>query len=239
MERIQKIIAQSGYCSRRKAEELILAGKVRVNGSVVTKLGTTADGNDIIEVEGYTIESKPEKVYVLLNKPRGVVTSTKDDKKRKVVTDLINIPTRIYPVGRLDYDTTGVLLLTNDGELTNELLHPSNHIEKVYVAKIKGILTPGHKKTLESGVVIDGVKTAPSKVKIKKIDKKANTSIVEIMIYEGRNHQVKNMFKALGYEVEKLRRDRVLFLTCDGLPTGEYRFLSIKEVKRLYNEIKK
>lgn len=239
MERIQKIIAQSGYCSRRKAEELIVAGKVRVNGNVVTKLGTTADGNDIIEVEGYTIESKPEKVYVLLNKPRGVVTSTKDDKKRKVVTDLINIPTRIYPVGRLDYDTTGVLLLTNDGELTNELLHPSNHIEKVYVAKIKGILTPGHKKTLESGVVIDGVKTAPSKVKIKKIDKKANTSIVEIMIYEGRNHQVKNMFKALGYEVEKLRRDRVLFLTCDGLPTGEYRFLSIKEVKRLYNEIKK
>lgn len=239
MERIQKIIAQSGYCSRRKAEELISAGKVKLNGKVVTKLGTTADGNDIIEVEGYTIESKQEKVYVLLNKPRGVVTSTKDDKHRKVVTDLINIPTRIYPVGRLDYDTTGVLLLTNDGELTNELLHPSNHIEKVYVAKIKGILTPGHKKTLESGVVIDGIKTAPSKVKIKKIDKKANTSIVEIMIYEGRNHQVKNMFKALGYDVEKLRRDRLLFLTCDGLPTGEYRFLSIKEVKRLYNEIKK
>ena len=229
MERLQKIIAQSGYCSRRKAEELITAGKVRVNGSVVTKLGTQADGNDIIEVEGFTIESKQEKVYVLLNKPRGVVTSTKDDKKRKVVTDLINIPTRIYPVGRLDYDTTGVLLLTNDGELTNELLHPSNHIEKVYVAKIKGILTPGHKKTLETGVVIDGIKTAPSKVKIKKIDKKSNTSIVEIMIYEGRNHQVKNMFKALGYEVEKLRRDRVLFLTCDGLPTGEYRFLSTKD----------
>jgi len=239
MERIQKIIAQSGYCSRRKAEELIQEGKVRLNGEIVTKLGTTAAGNDIIEVEGYTIENKQEKVYVLLNKPRGVVTSTKDDKHRKVVTDLINIPTRIYPVGRLDYDTTGVLLLTNDGELTNELLHPSNHIEKVYVAKIKGILTPGHKKTLESGVVIDGVKTAPSKVRIKKIDKKSNTSIVEIMIHEGRNHQVKNMFKALGYEVEKLRRDRLLFLTCDGLPTGEYRFLSIKEVKRLYNEIKK
>ena len=131
------------------------------------------------------------------------------------------------------------MLLTNDGELTNELLHPSNHIEKVYVAKIKGILTPGHKKTLESGVIIDGVKTAPSKVKIKKIDKKSNTSIVEIMIHEGRNHQVKNMFKELGYDVEKLRRDRMLFLTCDGIPTGEYRFLSIKEVKRLYNEIKK
>ena len=239
MERIQKIIAQAGYCSRRKAEELIVAGKVRVNGQVVTRLGTTAESNDVIEVEGFTIENKQEKVYVLLNKPRGVVTSTKDDIHRKVVTDLINIPTRIYPVGRLDYDTTGVLLLTNDGELTNELLHPSNNVEKVYVAKIKGILTPGHKKTLETGVVIDGLKTAPAKVKIKRVDKKANTSIIEIMIHEGRNHQIKNMFKVLGYDVEKLRRDRLLFLTCDGLPTGEYRFLSIKEVKRLYSEIKK
>ena len=239
MERIQKIIAQSGYCSRRKAEELIVAGKVKLNGENVTKLGTIADGNDTIEVDGYTINDKQEKVYVLLNKPRGVVTSTKDDKHRKVVTDLINIPTRIYPVGRLDYDTTGVLLLTNDGELTNELLHPSNHIEKVYIAKIKGILTPGHRKTLENGVIIDGIKTAPAKVKIKRIDKKNNTSVIEIMIHEGRNHQVKNMFKALGYEVDKLRRERLLFLTCDGLSTGEYRFLSIKEVKRLYNEIKK
>ena len=239
MERIQKIIAQSGYCSRRKAEELIVAGKVKLNGETVTKLGTIADGNDTIEVDGYTINDKQEKVYVLLNKPRGVVTSTKDDKHRKVVTDLINIPTRIYPVGRLDYDTTGVLLLTNDGELTNELLHPSNHIEKVYIAKIKGILTPGHRKTLENGVIIDGIKTASAKVKIKRIDKKNNTSVIEIMIHEGRNHQVKNMFKALGYEVDKLRRERLLFLTCDGLSTGEYRFLSIKEVKRLYNEIKK
>ena len=239
MERIQKIIAQSGHCSRRKAEELIVAGKVKLNGVTVTKLGTVADGNDTIEVDGYTINDKQEKVYVLLNKPRGVVTSTKDDKHRKVVTDLINIPTRIYPVGRLDYDTTGVLLLTNDGELTNELLHPSNHIEKVYIAKIKGILTPGHRKTLENGVIIDGIKTASAKVKIKRIDKKNNTSVIEIMIHEGRNHQVKNMFKALGYEVDKLRRERLLFLTCDGLSTGEYRFLSIKEVKRLYNEIKK
>ena len=239
MERIQKIIAQSGYCSRRKAEELIVAGKVKLNGVTVTKLGTVADGNDTIEVDGYTINDKQEKVYVLLNKPRGVVTSTKDDKHRKVVTDLINIPTRIYPVGRIDYDTTGVLLLTNDGKLTNELLHPSNHIEKVYIAKIKGILTPGHRKTLENGVIIDGIKTASAKVKIKRIDKKNNTSVIEIMIHEGRNHQVKNMFKALGYEVDKLRRERLLFLTCDGLSTGEYRFLSIKEVKRLYNEIKK
>lgn len=236
MERVQKVIANNGYCSRRKAEEYIKQGKVKVNGEIVRELGTLVDGNnDLIEVNGYVLEKKQEKVYILLNKPRGVVTSTSDDKKRKVVTDIVNIPTRVYPVGRLDYDTTGVLLLTNDGNLTNLLLHPSNNIEKVYVAKIKGILTPGHLRTLESGVIIDGKKTDRARVKIKKIDKKANTSIVEITIHEGRNHQVKNMFKALGYQVKKLRRDRVAFLTCDGMNNGEYRFLSIKEVKVLYN----
>ena len=235
MERVQKVIANNGYCSRRKAEELIKQGKVKINNEIVRELGTLVDTNDIIEIEGYVLEKKSEKVYVLLNKPRGVVTSTSDDKHRKVVTDLINIPTRVYPVGRLDYDTTGVLLLTNDGKLTNLLLHPSNNIEKVYIAKIKGILTPGHRKTLESGVMIDGKKTDKAKVKIKKIDKKSNTSIVEIIVHEGRNHQIKNMFKELGYEVEKLRRDRLAFLTCDGIPVGEYRFLSIKEVKVLYN----
>lgn len=235
MERVQKVIANNGYCSRRKAEELIKQGKVKINNEVVRELGTLVDTNDIIEVEGYVIEKKQEKVYVLLNKPRGVVTSTSDDKHRKVVTDLIHIPTRVYPVGRLDYDTTGVLLLTNDGELTNLLLHPSNNIEKVYIAKIKGTLTPGHRKTLEQGVMIDGKKTDRARVRVRKIDYKANTSIVEVTLHEGRNHQVKNMFKALGYEVEKLRRDRIAFLTCDGINTGDYRFLSIKEVKILYN----
>ena len=235
MERIQKIIAQSGYCSRRKAEELIVAGKVKLKGVTGTKLRTVADGNDTIEVDGYTINDKQEKVYVLLNKPRGVVTSTKDDKHRKVVTDLINIPTRIYPVGRLDYDTTGVLLLTNDGELTNELLHPSNHIEKVYIAKIKGILTPGHRKTLENGVIIDGIKTAPAKVKIKRIDKKNNTSVIEIMIHEGRNHQIKKMFESVGFPVLKLKREREFIFDLKGLKSGEYRRLTPKEVAIVYS----
>ncbi len=237
MERVQKVIANNGYCSRRKAEELIKQGKVKVNNVVVRELGTQVDTNDIIEVEGYVLEKKQDKVYILLNKPRGVVTSTSDDKHRKVVTDLIHIPTRVYPVGRLDYDTTGVLLLTNDGVLTNAMLHPSNNIEKIYIAKIKGVLTPGHKKSLETGVVIDGKKTAPAKVKIVRIDKKTNTSVVEIMIHEGRNHQIKNMFSTLGYEVTKLRRESVAFLTCDGVKVGEYRFLSIKEVKMLYSLI--
>ena len=237
MERLQKVIANNGYCSRRKAEELIKLGKVKVNNETVYELGTQVSDDDLIEVEGYVIK-KEDKVYILLNKPRGVVTTTKDEKNRKTVIDLINIPTRVYPVGRLDYDTTGVLLLTNDGVLTNAMLHPSNNIEKIYIAKIKGNLSIGHKKTLENGVVIDGKKTAKSKVKILKQDRKTNTSVVEIMIHEGRNHQIKNMFSSLGYEVIKLRRESVAFLTCDGLKPGEYRFLSIKEVKMLYSLIK-
>ena len=236
MERIQKAIANNGYCSRRKAEELIKQGKVKVNNEVIHELGTLVNEDDLIEVEGYVIK-KEEKVYILLNKPRGVVTTTKDEKNRKTVVDLLNIPVRVYPVGRLDYDTTGVLLLTNDGVLTNAMLHPSNNIEKIYIAKIKGNLSIGHKKTLENGVVIDGKKTAKSKVKILKQDRKTNTSVVEIMIHEGRNHQIKNMFSSLGYEVIKLRRESVAFLTCDGIKPGEYRYLSIKEVKMLYSLI--
>lgn len=236
MERVQKVIANNGYCSRRKAEELIQKGQVRVNGVVIREMGTLVNPNDVIEVEGHVL-NKQEKVYVLLNKPRGVVTTSSDDKHRKTVVDLVDIPTRIYPVGRLDYDTTGVLLLTNDGVLTNAMLHPSNNIEKIYIAKIKGLLTPGHKKSLESGIVIDGKKTARCKTKIIKLDRKTNTSVVSIMIHEGRNHQVKNMFSALGYEVIKLRRESVAFLTAAGLKPGEYRFLSIKEVKILYNLI--
>lgn len=234
MERIAKTIANNGYCSRRKAEELISKKKVRVNGEVINEPGTLVSPNDIIEVEGNILE-KNEKVYILLNKPRGVVSTTTDDKNRKTVLDLINIKVRVYPIGRLDYDTTGVLLLTNDGELTNKLLHPSSKIEKVYIAKIKGIPTKGHINTLESGIIIDGKKTARSKVKIKKIDKKTNTSVISVTVHEGRNHQIKDMFKSLGYEVVKLRRERIGFLTAEGLKIGEYRYLNIKEVKVLYN----
>ena len=234
MERVQKVIANSGFCSRRKAEEFIQKGRVRINGQVVRELGTKVDGNDTIEVDGHVVEQQ-EKVYILLNKPRGVVTTTSDELERRTVTDLIHIPTRVYPVGRLDFDTTGVLLLTNDGELTNKLLHPSNNIEKVYVAKIEGLITEGHRKTLEKGVVIDGRKTGKCKTRLLKLDKKTNTSVVALSIHEGRNHQVKNMFKELGYEVIKLRRDSVAFLNCNGLNSGDFRYLSTKEVKILYN----
>jgi len=236
MERIQKVIANSGYTSRRKAEELLVKGKVKVNGIVVKELGTMVNSSDTIEVEGHTLK-KDEKVYILLNKPRGVITTTSDDKNRKTVVDLIETPTRIYPVGRLDYDTTGVLILTNDGEFTNGLIHPSSNIEKVYVAKIKGLINPEDLKKISLGVIIDGKKTSKAKAKLKKWDKKKETSIVELTIHEGRNHQVKKMFEAVGYEVLKLKREKFAFLDVKNLKPGEYRNLNIKEVKKLYSLI--
>jgi 23S rRNA pseudouridine2605 synthase len=238
MERIQKIIANSGYVSRRKAEELIQAGKVKLNGEKVRELGVKASYKDTIEVEGYVIKTE-EKEYYLLNKPRGVVTTTKDEHNRKTVVDLIPTTKRIYPVGRLDYDTTGVLILTNDGELTNLLTHPKNNIDKVYIAKVKGLVGKKEIMALENGVVIDGKKTSKSKARIKKYDKKTDTSIVELIIHEGKNHQVKKMFEALGYQVIKLRRDAFSFLTTEGVKSGEYRKLTPKEIKKLYFEATK
>lgn len=238
VERVQKVIANSGYVSRRKAEELILEGKVKVNGETIRELGYKVSSKDMIEVDGYVIKSE-EKVYFLLNKPRGIITSTKDEHGRKTVIDLIPTNKRIYPVGRLDYDTTGVLLLTNDGELTNLLIHPKSEVEKVYIAKVKGLIGKRQINTLERGVIIDGKKTAKSKARIKKYDKKTDTSIVELIIHEGKNHQVKKMFEAIGYQVVKLRRDRFSFLTTDGLKSGEYRKLTPKEIKKLYFEVTK
>lgn len=233
MERLQKVIANSGYCSRRKAEELISKGKVLVNGEVITELGTKVSEKSQIIVEGNLLNSEI-KEYILLYKPRGVVTTTSDDKHRKTVLDLIETSKRIYPVGRLDYDTTGALLLTNDGELTNILIHPRNNVDKVYIAKIKGLLATADSRKLEKGIIIDNKKTSPCKIKLRKFDKKSNTSLVQITIHEGRNHQVKKMFDSLGYEVVKLKREQFAFLDLTGLKSGEYRQLSIKEVKKLY-----
>ncbi len=234
MERLQKVIAASGYTSRRKAEELIINGKVKVNGKTILELGTQVDSKDIIEVEGKVL-NKENKEYILLYKPRGVVTTTDDDKGRTTVMDLIDTTKRLYPVGRLDYDTTGVLLLTNDGELTNLLIHPSSNIEKVYVAKIEGILSKEDIIKLSKGVIIDGRKTSKALVKVEKVDKKNNVSYVKLIIHEGRNHQVKKMFEAVGYQVIKLKRESFAGLDLKGLKSGEYRYLTIKEVKTLYS----
>ncbi len=235
MERLQKVIAEKGYCSRRKAEELIAAGKVEVNGHVITEMGYKVSFEDDILVEGNQLSSKEEKVYYLLNKPRGVVTTSHDEKGRKTVVDLIPTTSRIYPVGRLDYDTTGIIILTNDGELTSLLTHPKNNVEKTYVAKVNGFLPSTTVNKLKKGVYIDNKKTHEAKVKVKKYDKKTNTSLVELTIHEGRNHQVKKMFEAVGLKVLKLRREKIAFLTLTGLKSGEARELTIHEVKKLYS----
>ena len=235
MERIAKVISNSGFCSRRKAEELITLGKVKVNGELVKELGMKVNPNDLITISDKPIK-KEEKEYYLLYKPSGVVTTTNDEKKRKTVIDLIETDKRIYPVGRLDYDTTGALLLTNDGELTNKLIHPSNMIDKVYIAKVEGIVTNKEAKQLENGVIIDGFKTSKSKVKVRKIDKDKKTSIVEITIHEGKNHQVKKMFDSINHKVIKLKRESFAFLNVKNMNAGEYRKLTIKEIKKIYKE---
>ena len=238
MERLQKVIASSGYCSRRKAEELITLGKVKVNGEVINTLGVKVKYSDTITINNVTLKLEP-KEYVLLYKPRGTVSSAHDDKGRKTVTDIVESSNRLYPVGRLDYDTSGIILLTNDGELTNLLIHPSHEVEKVYLVKIDEVVNPTLVKSLSNGVIIDGKKTGKARVKIKKIDKKKKSSLIELTIYEGRNHQVKKMFEAIGYKVSKLKREKFAGLTLAGLKSGEYRHLNIKEVKKLYAIAKK
>ncbi|MGG4042284.1 pseudouridine synthase, partial [Bacillus smithii] len=219
--------------SRRKAEQLIVEGKVKVNGEVVTELGTKVSDSDKIEVEGIPVE-REEKVYFLLYKPRGVISSVRDDKGRKTVIDFFpHVDKRIYPIGRLDYDTSGLLLLTNDGEFANLLMHPRYKIEKTYIAKLKGIPPRPALKQLEKGVELEDGMTAPAKVKFLSGDRKKNTAIVEITIHEGRNRQVRRMFEKIGYPVLKLRRERFAFLTLQGLNAGEFRELSPHEVKQL------
>jgi len=234
MERLQKVLSQSGVASRRKSEELILKGCVSVNGQVVKELGTKVKATDIILVNGKQI-AKEEKVYFLLNKPRGVVTTASDEKGRKTVVELIDTSARIYPVGRLDYDTTGLLILTNDGEFANLMMHPRNEIDKVYVAKLEGIIKGEEIKKLSSGVLVDGQTLKASRVKLRKVNRESNSSIVEITIHEGKNHQVKKMFSSVGFSVSKLKRERLGFLTLDNLKSGEYRKLNPKEVKKLYD----
>lgn len=239
MERLQKYMAECGIASRRKSEELILAGKVKVNGKVVKELGVKVSEKDDIEVNG-TYLRKEEKEYYILNKPEKTICSVSDDKGRITVVDLIDTKEKIFPVGRLDYDTTGILLLTNDGTITNKLTHPSGSIEKTYFVKCDGIINIDDIKQLEKGIILDGVKTKKSKAKIKKIDKRNRKSYVEITITEGRNHQVKNMFAAVNHKVLKLKRIKYAFFTLEelNLSLGEYRKLTIKEIKKLYNYCK-
>ena len=232
MERLQKVIANAGVTSRRKAEELIRQGKVKVNGEVITELGYKVDNNDVVMVMDEVI-AQERKEYYLLNKPRGYICAVSDDKGRKVVTELIDTNARIYPVGRLDYDTTGLLILTNDGELANKLQHPSKGISKTYMAKIRGHLTMGEYHSLKDGVMLDGTLVVPSRLKIKKHDEERNIDMVEITINVGLNHVVKKMFQAVNHDVIKLKRESIGKLSLGKLQTGEYRELSKQEIKDL------
>ena len=236
MERLQKYLSSCGIASRRKSEELILAGKVKVNGKVVTELGIKVSEKDEVEVENMEVYRK-EKEYYLLYKPEKTICSVSDEKGRTTVVDLIETDEKIFPVGRLDYDTTGLLLLTNDGELTNKLTHPKGFVEKTYIAKVSGIVTGKEIHELEEGIELEGVKTKKARAKLKKIDKKNNKTYVELTITEGRNHQVKNMFAALGHKVLKLKRISYAFFDLEGMKIGEYRRLTAKEVKQLYNYV--
>lgn len=233
MERLQKVIAHAGFASRRKAEQLILEGKVTVNGKVVKELGIKVSPNDKVEVQGIPVE-REEPVYYLMYKPRGVISSVNDDKGRKVVTDFLpHVKQRVYPVGRLDYDTSGVLLLTNDGEFANLLMHPRNEIEKVYVAKIKGVPSKEKLNILQRGVVLEDGKTAPAKVKMISSDTKKETAIIEISIHEGKNRQVRRMFEAIGHPVLKLKRERYGGINLGGLTAGDVRELTPHEIKQI------
>lgn len=236
MERVQKVISNLGYASRREAEKLILEGRVYINNKKAV-LGDKVGVNDIVKIDNIILDKnkKNDKVYYLINKPRGVVSTVNDELGRKTIVSLIDTDKRIYPVGRLDYDTTGAIILTNDGELTNLLIHPKNNVEKVYLAKIKGIITGSDIYKLKNGVIIDDKKTSKCRVKLKEYNKSTNTSLVEITIHEGRNHQVKKMFEAVGYEVVKLTRIKFAFLDIKNLKSGEYRNLTVKEVKKLYS----
>ena len=236
MERLQKYLSSCGIASRRKSEELILAGKVKVNGKVVTELGIKVSEKDEVEVENMEVYRK-EKEYYLLYKPEKTICSVSDEKGRTTVVDLIETDEKIFPVGRLDYDTTGLLLLTNDGELTNKLTHPKGFVEKTYIAKVSGIVTGKEIHELEEGIELEGVKTKKARAKLKKIDKKNNKTYVELTITEGRNHQVKNMFAALGHKVLKLKRISYAFFDLKEMKIGEYRRLTSKEVKQLYNYV--
>lgn len=235
MERLQKVIASKGYCSRRKAEEWIQKGKVTVNGKKITELGTKVNYEDEIIINGELLSSKEEKEYYLLYKPVRVISSVKDELERLTIKDLIPTKKRIYPIGRLDYNTTGIILLTNDGELTNRLMHPSNMVEKTYLAKVEGIITPEEFMRLKKGITIEGRKVKITHTKIKKINKESNTTSIVITIIEGRNHIVKKIFSELGHEVKKLKRETYAFLNLEGLKPGECRKLTIKEVKKLYS----
>lgn len=234
MERLQKVMARAGVASRRHCEEMIVAGLVKVNGRVVTELGTKVDpARDKIQVAGRSLPAvKEQKYYLIMYKPRGYVTTMRDEKGRKKVSDLVkDVKARVYPVGRLDYDSEGLLLMTNDGDLTYGLTHPRHMIPRTYLVRVAGFPGADRLLQLEKGVALaDGV---TSKATVKVVGEKEGNALLEITIYEGRNRQVRRMFDYVGHPVLRLKRIRFGNLSLEGLKPGEYRHLKQEEISRL------
>ncbi|TCZ81252.1 rRNA pseudouridine synthase [Paenibacillus albiflavus] len=237
MERLQKVMAAAGVASRRKCEEIIAAGRVQVNEETVTTLGMKVDPNtDVITVDGRQIGSE-KKIYIIFNKPKGVITSANDPEGRRVVTSYLKgITERVYPVGRLDYDTEGLLLLTNDGEFAHLLTHPKHHVPKTYHATVKGVPHGSVLDKLREGVLLEDGITAPAEVEYVDVDLENKQSVISITIHEGRNRQVRRMFEAVSYPVQKLKRVKFGALLLNGLPRGKFRILTPKEVKEITDE---
>lgn len=233
MERLQKAIAASGYTSRRKAEDLIVAGRVKVNGEVVSELGFKVKKGDLIMVDGKALEGE-NKVYYVFYKPKGCICTLSDELNRPTVIDYFpEVKERIYPVGRLDYDTTGVLLMSNDGEFANLMMHPSSHLEKVYEVTLDGLVDGQTLHQLEKGVYLEGAKTLPCKIKVTAKDMEHKTTMLMIKLVEGKNRQVKKMFESMGHRVKRLHRIQVGIIDLKGLTPGHYRLLKPQEVKDL------
>lgn len=236
-ERLQKFLANAGVASRRKCEELILDGKIEVNGKIVTELGTKVSEKDIIKYNGQIVKPEEEKVYILLNKPIGYVTTAKDQFNRDTVLDLVKINKRIVPVGRLDMYTSGALILTNDGEFVNMLTHPKNEIDKTYNVTVKGKITNEDVEKLQKGVEIDDeYTTKPAKVKILKIDDEKILSRIQITIHEGKNRQVRKMCEAINKKVLALHRSKIGSIEVNDLKIGKWRYLTSKEIVNLHKK---
>ena len=232
-ERLQKYMASCGVASRRKCEEFILAGRVKVNGVVKNELGTKVlIGKDVIEFDGVKIEKEDEKVYYILNKPTGVITSASDERGRKTVIDIVKSKERIFPIGRLDYNTSGLLLLTNDGEIFNKLMHPRVELFKTYIADVKGYISDNEIEELKNGVDIGGYITAKAKVFVQKRD--TNRSAIRISISEGKNRQIRRMCSKVNHDVINLKRISIGDIKLGDLKVGEYRKLNDKELKFLF-----
>ena len=231
-ERLQKILATAGITSRRKAEQLILEGRVTVNGATITELGTKADGNrDHIKVDGKLIRQPEEFLYIALYKPDCVVSTVSDPQRRTTVLDLLEgLRTRVYPVGRLDYHSEGLILLTNDGEFANMITSAKSHVPKTYLVKVKGQLTPENEDKFRTGIPLSGKRTAPAGLRL---IRRGDNPWYEVRLIEGRNQQIRTMFKHLGHLVEKLRRVRIGTLEAGTLKPGEFRLLSPIEVRKL------